>query len=77
MNLYIIDKIGEVEYNSNIGFVVAAESESAAREFAHKEGWGTEIQENLWHNPLKVSCKLIGRAEPTVKEGIVFESRLD
>lgn len=73
MNLYLLQWDFEDvrrRYDVLDGFVIAASGEDTAR------AWATEMtaRPEVWTNPQRSTCVLIGRASPDTKPGVVLGS---
>jgi len=53
--IYLLTRIGDVNYEENAGFVIRAESESEARSIANDGTISGEGQ--IWTDPTKVKCE--------------------
>lgn len=79
MNLYLISSIAAVGYDEYDSFVVAAETETAARTAAanhvsHAGYTDEEARDTTWGNPTYSTGDLIGAAAPGVTAGVVLAS---
>jgi hypothetical protein len=58
MKLFLLERIGDYNYDENVGFVIRATSHGSAREIASNKSCGDEPQET-WIDHEKSSCKEI------------------
>jgi hypothetical protein len=72
MKLYLLANLGDVDYDSFDGFVVAASSEEEARSFANER---PSDEGAIWQNEEKSSCSLIASSVAEgVAKGIILAS---
>jgi hypothetical protein len=69
MNIYLLERVGRVGYDEYDGFVIAATSETEARNLCDSADEG-----DIWDNQLDVTCTLVGTASEDTEKGIILGS---
>lgn len=79
MNLYLLERTDEADYEEVCGYVIAANSDVDARRISKESnGWNVRISpdELRWKvGPIpddRVTCTLLGKAEPGIEAGIIL-----
>ena len=76
MNLYLIEQSENTGYDTYDSAVVAAETETDAREIHPSEYscWGDDYGQSWASSPDNVTAKLIGKADHAIESGVVLAS---
>jgi hypothetical protein len=68
VNLYLLEREDEVDWDEPAGYVIAAASEEEAREWIAKPGWIEQSAVSEW----RWSARVIGTAAPGVEPGEIL-----
>lgn len=71
MDLYVLERVGDVGYDEYSAFVVAAEGPVQAREIAVSQSSGDEPTSE-WLNPACSEIELIGYAAPHIEASLIL-----
>ena len=72
MMLFQLSRDGqEVDYDECDSFVIAANSEQEARDFANEDAGG---EGRIWNDLKRVSCVVIGQACSNITAGVILVS---
>lgn len=79
LSLYLVTTREPVGYDEYSAFVVAAETETAARTLAanaahYSTHTDEEAEATCWGNPGRSTCVCVGVADPSVERGVVLDS---
>lgn len=60
MKLWLLERLGRVGYDENVGHVIAADTEEEARQLANAEA---KDEGGIWKSDAAVSCVEIGETD--------------